>query len=121
MGDLFFILKMSVYTVIIVVLMQVKIGSTTVEQKVMEFTHQSQLAGSLQGVAQGAATFIGLQYKKIRGQVNSQYIKQHSRDQIPGERLKAKVEEIKESLKKNWKDKKTEAQQEFDNALTETP
>ena len=112
MGDLFFLIKMSIYTVIIVIAMQVKIGPTTIEQKVIEFTHHSQLAGNLQQVAQGAASFIGVQYNRVIGHVNSKYIKQHSRDQIPGERLKAKIEDIKASLKRNWKTKKEEAVKE---------
>lgn len=119
MGDLFFVIKMCIYTLVIVVLMQVKIGPTTIEQKVIEITHQSQLAGVLQGVAQGAAAFIGDQYKAMRGQVNSQFIEQHSASQIPGERLKAKVEEIKKSLKKDWVDKKDQIKEKINQEVDE--
>lgn len=120
MGDLFFILKMTVYTLIIVVVMQVKIGTTTIEQKVIAFTHQSQLAGALQGVAQGAATFVGDQFKAIKSQINSKYIDQHSDDQIPGQRLKSKMEDIKKSLKADWDLKKNQVEEFVEEKIKDT-
>lgn len=102
MGDLFFMVKMMVYTLIIVVILQVKVGPTTLEQKLQNLTHHSQLASQIQGVAQGAATFIGIQYNRATGHLNSKYIEKHSSSQRPGERLKVKLKELKESLNKKW-------------------
>ena len=106
MGDLFFLLKMTIYTLIIVVVLQVKIGPTTLEQKVVELTHNSQMAGVLQNVAQGAATFIGVQYNRVTGHVKSKYIDQHRGNQIPGERLKVKLNEWKKSINSRWDEEK---------------
>ena len=107
MGDFFFILRMLVYTFIMVVILQVKVGPTTLEEKLYGFTHESQLAGTLQGVAQGAATFIGVQYNRLAGKIHSQYIEQHSSSQRPGERLQSKLREIKSSMNEKWKDVET--------------
>lgn len=108
MGDLFFVIRMTIYTLILVVIMQVKVGPTTLEQKVYEFTHHSQLAGSIQKVAQGAASFIGVQYRQLTGQMQSKYIEQLSASQRPGERLKAKIQELKKSMNKKWEENKSE-------------
>ena len=102
MGDLIFVIKMCVYTLVLIVLLQVKLGPTTLEQKLYEFTHQSQLAGQLQGVAQGAAHFLGVQYNHLTGHLNSKYIDQHSSSQRPGSRLENKLKELKQSIKK-WR------------------
>ncbi len=111
MGDIFFILRMIIYTLILVVILQVKVGPTTLEQKLHQMTHQSELAGSLQGVAQSAATFIGVQYNHLAGKIHSKYIEKHSAGQRPGERLKTKFEELKDSINKKW-EKEEEAKQE---------
>ncbi len=112
MGDLFFILKMMIYTLVLVVILQVKVGSTTLEQKLQSITHQSQLAGAVQGVAQGAATFIGVQYNKLAGKINSKYIEKHSSSNRPGSRLKNKFQELKESLNEKWEEEKNEIKEQ---------
>lgn len=112
MGDLFFLLRMTVYTLIFVMIMQVKIGETTLEQRVIEVTHHSQMAGLLQGVAQGAATFIGNQYDRFTGHFHSKYIEQHSKSQRPGHRLKAQLRELKKSINKKWEKVELEEKQE---------
>lgn len=114
MGDLFFLLKMTIYTVIIVVIMQVKVGPTTLEQKVIHWTHNSQAAGVLQNIARGATTFVGVQYRNLTGHVKSRFVEQNSATQIPGQRLKAKISEIKESLRDEWKETKSRAQKEIE-------
>ncbi len=117
MGDLFFLIKMTIYTVIVVILLQVKVGPTTLEQKLQELTHHSQLAGHIQGVAQGAAHFIGVQYNRITGHVQSKYIEQHSSSQRPGERLNVKLKELKKSLNKKWE----KAEESIDSELSDQP
>ena len=104
MGDIFFILRMAVYTVIIVLIMQVKIGPQTVEDRVIDFTHRSQFSSVIQNFAQGAVTFIGHQYNNLTGKVNTKFFKQHAKDQVPGQRLKNKMNDWKESFKNNFKE-----------------
>lgn len=102
MGDLLFVLKMVVYTLVLVIILQVKVGPTTLEQKLHSFTHESQIAGTLQIVAEGAARFIGAQYNNFTGHLKSRFINQHSSSQRPGDRLQSKFKELKESINKHW-------------------
>ena len=105
MGDLFFILRMMIYTFFLVIIMQVKVGPTTIEEKVINFTHHSEMAGMMQNVAQGAAKFIGVSYRKATGHLKSRYMEQYSQKEQPGERLKTRLNELKESLNKKWDEK----------------
>ena len=104
MGDIFFIIRMAFYTLVLVIIMQVKIGSTTIEQKVIDITHNSQAAGVLQGFTQGAATFIGIQYNRATGHLKSRFIKEHSSDNRPGSRLQEKLSELQDSINKKWEE-----------------
>ncbi len=113
MGDIFFVIRMSIYTVIMIIILQVKVGPTTLEEKLYQFTHQSQLAGAIQGVAQGAARFVGLQYNNLTGHVKSRFVEQHSSTQRPGDRLESKIEELKNSLNKQWEKKKQVIKEEI--------
>lgn len=114
MGDILFVLRMAVYTVIVVLIMQVKIGPQTVEDRVIEFTHKSQFSSVIQNFAQGAVTFIGNQYNNLTGKVNSKFFKQHSKDQVPGHRLKAKMNQWKDSFENNFKEHKEKMKKNAD-------
>jgi len=102
MGDLFFMLKMVFYTFFLVLMMQIKIGGTTLEEKVIRFTHHSSTAHFFQKTAQGGATFLGHQYNKFVGNMSSEFFNKHKPSQVPGHRLKEKYKEIKESLRDQW-------------------
>lgn len=121
MGDLFFLIRMTVYTLIFVMIMQIKIGTSTLEQKVIHITHESQMAGVFQNIAQGAATFIGVQYNRATDHLNSRYIEQHSSAQRPGQRLKTQLKELKKSINKKWEDAeiKEKAEQYLDEGETD--
>jgi hypothetical protein len=54
MGDLFFVIKTLAVTVALVVLMQIKVGTRTVEQHSLAWIHQSAFVEQLQEVAAGA-------------------------------------------------------------------
>jgi glycine cleavage system protein P-like pyridoxal-binding family len=101
MGDIFFVIKMMVYTFFVVVLMQVKIGSQTLEERAIDLTHRSQIGQSLQSVAQSGVQIISYQYQKMMGKVDLKFVKPPSLDQIPGQRLKAKIQTWKEDRKKD--------------------
>ena len=108
MGDLFFLIRMTIYTLVFVMFLQIKVGDNTLEQKVIEFTHHSQIAGTMQSVAQGAATFVGIQYNRATSHLNSKYIEQHSKTQRPGNRLKNQLQELKKSINKKWEEAEVE-------------
>ena len=114
MGDLFFMIRMFIYTFIMVILMQVKIGPTTLEEKVIDFTHNSTAAGYFQGVAQGAAKFIGVQYRHFTGQLKSDYIEKYSGGESPGNRLKTRLKELKETIDSEWKEKSKQVKESLE-------
>ncbi|MCB0377150.1 MAG: hypothetical protein KDD33_01530 [Bdellovibrionales bacterium] len=98
MADVLFILRMAIYTFFIVLFMQVKVGPSTLEQKVIDFTHRSQFSSVIQEIAEGVVTFLGTNYNKVYRQITSEFARQHSADQIPGKRLQSKWQKIQESL-----------------------
>lgn len=119
MGDLFFIVRMGIYTVFIVLLMQVKIGPQTVEERVVDFTHRSQFSNVIQDVAQGAVTFLGAQYNKLAGHVNTSFTRQHSSDQIPGKRLQSQLNKLKSSVRSRWDEGKEKVKETVDEKIDE--
>jgi hypothetical protein len=54
MSELFFVVKTFIFSVIVVFLMQIKIGQSTIEQRSMKWIQQSDVVESLQAVAEGA-------------------------------------------------------------------
>jgi hypothetical protein len=54
MGDFFFVVKCFVVTIALIFLMQIKVGSHTVEHHSMAWLHQSPVAENLRMVANGA-------------------------------------------------------------------
>ncbi|MCJ8277124.1 MAG: hypothetical protein HRT44_03240 [Bdellovibrionales bacterium] len=118
MGDLFFIMRMSIYTLIIVLIMQIKIGPKTVEERVIQFTHKSQFAGVIQEVAEGAVAFLGVQYNNVAGKVSTEFFKTHGQEQAPGKRLQSKLQSLKNSLRSRLNDEKINMQQRIDDAET---
>lgn len=64
MGDFFFVVKTFLYTLALVVLMQIKVGDTTIEERSHTWIQQSDLHRSLGKVALGAVTVLrdGTQY-----------------------------------------------------------
>ncbi len=118
MGDLFFIIKMIIYTFVLVLMMQIKIGGSTLEEKVIRFTHQSSTAHFFQKTAQGGATFIGHQYNRFVGKMSSDFVNKHKPSQIPGQRLTEKYKEIKESLRDQW-DESSKSKVKKDSELSE--
>ena len=99
MGDIFFIIRMAVYTVVLVIVMQVKIGPTTIEEKVIDFTHNSSFSETIQKVAEGAVRIIGIGYNKTVQNVESAFSKNHLKENIPGQRLKETLGSTKSTLR----------------------
>lgn len=58
MGDFFFVIKTLLLTIVIVMLLQIKIGPTTLEQKSLNWMRESNAVHALRGVAEGATVAI---------------------------------------------------------------
>ncbi len=112
MGDLLFMIKMVIYTFLIVMVMQIKVGNTTLEEKVIHMTHESKMAHLFQTTAQSAATFAGQQLNRWTGSLNSNFINKHKASQIPGQRLTEKYKEMKESLREHWEESESSEEEQ---------
>lgn len=54
MGEFMFVVKTFIFTLILVVIMQIKIGGFTIEEHSLDWLHESSVVRELQEVAQGA-------------------------------------------------------------------
>ena len=87
MADMFFMLRMVVFTFIIVVIMQIKIGPATLEQHSQEWLHSSSMVTSLQGVAEGAVKVLTQGYKSAANALDINISKVFRKEELPGGRL----------------------------------
>ena len=102
MGDIFFVIRMAVYTVILVIVMQVKIGPTTLEEKVIQFTHNSSFSENIQNIAEGAVKILGIAYNKTVQNVDTAFSKNHIKENIPGRRLEKTFSKTKNILRETF-------------------
>ena len=86
MGDLIYFIKTLVFTVIIVLLMQVKFGEETIETKTKRALTESSVGGYLGEVAEGGVAVVGKGYHAIMNMFNIEFDKRFSRDNYPGMR-----------------------------------
>jgi hypothetical protein len=87
MGDIYFALKMLGLTVVLVFLMQIKIGSATVEQHSLGFIRSSSAVETLNGVAQGAIKAIVQGSRWVSTAFDTNVGKVFRSGQQPGARL----------------------------------
>lgn len=86
MSDLFFVLKMTIMTFIIVIIMQVKFGASTVEQQTMNWVRTSNVVAPLHEVAQGAMVFLRQGFRQLTGSVSSKAGSLLDSENVPGKR-----------------------------------
>lgn len=89
MTDLLFVIRMVIITVVIVLLMQIKIGPATIEQHSTEWLHSSSAVASLQGVSEGAVKVLTQTYKAVVTSLDTNIGKVFRKDEMPGTRAAA--------------------------------
>ena len=102
MGDFFFFIKMIVFTLVLVLVLQVKIGPTTLEQKVMTWTHKSEFSEVVQNVAESAIRAMGIGYSRVKGLLGSKSSATSAVFDAPGSRLKSTIDDSKDYLQKKF-------------------
>ena len=95
MGDLFFIMRMVFYTLFLTMCMQVKIGNYTIEDQVIEFTHQSSFAGEVQKVAEGAIRVLRIGFAKVSKNVGETFAESKPQS---GQRIRDGIDKTKNYL-----------------------
>lgn len=73
MSEIFFVFKALIVTVVIVLILQIKIGPRTVEQRSIAFLHRSVATDALRGVADGAIQAFDDGYTWTKTAFNKQF------------------------------------------------
>jgi hypothetical protein len=109
-GDTFFIIKMLIFTTIMVVLLQIKIGDYTLEQKSMIFISQSELMIPVNEVAHGGVVAIKHGFNHVVNMFSSKAKGVFNKENLPGHRsiglqlrrskefLQRKADDVKDSM-----------------------
>lgn len=83
MSEFFFVLKTLLITIAIIMCMQIKIGSTTIEQRSLDWLRESNAVYALRGVAEGAVSIMNQGWywveKSMRGEDSSSRSKNGSK------------------------------------------
>lgn len=86
MGDLFFFLKCLFLTVVLVVLMQIRIGEYTLEDRFLNWAHESAIVTPLQDVAHGGAKVLRNTWRKLTSGISSKFNETLKSENFPGAR-----------------------------------
>ncbi len=127
MGELFFIAKSIFLTVVVIVVFQVKVGDTTLEEKTLHWIESSPAVVPIQEAASGGVKAIRESWKILFGHLNSKFFNSVEQKNTPGKRdlhltlarsedylreqarkLKAKAEEAALEAKKKYQNSNTE-------------
>mgnify|MGYP006908292115 CR=1 FL=1 len=101
MRELFFIFKSLALTIAIVIVFQIKVGETNLEQKTMLWVQSSPLVAPLQEVADGGLKVLRETWKKLFGQINSKFFQSVDSENTPGKRsLGLQLERSRQYLSK---------------------
>lgn len=91
MGDFLFVLKTLVITIVLVLLMQIKIGTATIEQHSLAWIQNSAITDTLRSVAQGAVKATVQGYRWMSSAFDTNVGKRFSKENEPGSRLSIKL------------------------------
>ena len=86
MSDLIFLIKCIVMTAVVVLFMQVKVGSSTLEEKTMWFVSASPLVQPLQKVADGAVLVVRDVWRTFTGNIHTNFSNSVTPKNQPGQR-----------------------------------
>ena len=120
MSELFFIIKSFVLTILIVILMQVKVGETTIEEKTLMWIESSPVVLPLQEVVEGGVKVARETWKTVFGNLNSKFFNSVKEKNTPGKRDLNLVLERSQEYLRNQADKLKEKAKETAQAAQES-
>lgn len=86
MSDFVFALKMLAFAVVIVVLMQIRVGGESIESRAESFIRTAGPVLVLRDVAEGALLVIHDGWASLMSNINSKYSNKFDKENLPGER-----------------------------------
>lgn len=99
MGDIFFFIKMVVMTFFFVLLLQIRIGQFTLEERSLQWVKKSELIAPMEEVAQGGVVIIKRIWSEVIGRMGNNVSEAFNRENLPGHRkLIPKIERSKRYL-----------------------
>jgi hypothetical protein len=98
-SEIFFVLKSFFVAAVLLIMLQVKVGPTTLEEKATIWLSDSPFAHTLREVAQGGVIVIGKMVKKVSVLMSDEFAQQLRKENVPGHReLKFGFERSKKYL-----------------------
>lgn len=95
MGNIFYVLKIGIVTLVIVLIMQINIGQNTVENHAEMFIRKSSILEPVREVAEGGFIVLKNVYRKTASTIDTFVTEQFRSENAPGKR---KLFELKRSL-----------------------
>ena len=86
MSEIFFILKSFFLTLVVIIIMQVKVGENTIEEKTLQWIESSPMVSPLQEVASGGVKVVQQAWKAVFGSLNSKFFSAVKDKNLPGKR-----------------------------------
>lgn len=101
MGDLWFIIRMSIFTILLVLLLQIRIGENTIEEKAHGWIKANPVLPLVQQVAEGAGLVVVDVYNKTFGNIRTSLDRKLNPENQPGSRsIGINLQRSKEFLQK---------------------
>lgn len=120
MSDILFFIKIIILTSVFTLLMQVKIGETTLEQKTEVLIKESYFGQTMVEVAQGAIHGLRDVYKSILDNVDSKVTDELDKKNIPGHRsFGVEIKRSKQYLKEQFQKGKGLAEEKAKSVIKE--
>ena len=115
MSELFLIAKAMVLTVVVVIVMQVKVGDYTLEEKAKIYALSSPIAEPIMDIAKGGAKVVTHGWGKLLGLMGSNISSFFNGDGTPGERtFNINLDRSKKYLNEVAEKAKVEARETWD-------
>jgi hypothetical protein len=86
MSDIFFFLRVMAITLVVVLLMQIRLGSSTIEDHALNFITSSTITKPIDDVAAGAVKLIRNTWSKFTRSINTSFSNAMRSDNQPGSR-----------------------------------
>lgn len=119
-GDILFFIKCLVMTFIVVILLQVKIGNMTLEERTKNWAAESSLVAPLEDVAKGGVKGIREAWKSLTGNFSKKIKNQFENNNVPGQRtLGVKLERSKKYISEKMEQAQEKAIESLENRRAE--
>lgn len=113
-GDTLFFVKTLVFTIVFIIFLQIRVGTSTLEEKFMGFVYTSEIAEPIHEIANGGVALARDAWKKVLRHFKSDVLKDFRSSNIPGSRnLGIQFERSKSYLEEKAKEAAEKLQEDM--------